>query len=365
MHCYAESGIDFQGREDLAEARDAFGQHQIEGTTLFDRPSHATLGGKTALWAISGAPSPIVEEMNDVEPTMAIVMYGTNDIGWFGNDFAKTFRWYSEAYLELVDTLLERGVIPVLSAIPHRTNKPELQRWTPTLNNLVRGIAEHHQIPFVDYYLATTPLPDFGLFRDGVHPNTMCDGNIRCGCRFDPEGLEHGYNLRNWIVLEALDRTRRALIAPESVTGESPLPTLQGLGTSDDPVVVDRIPFTDFRNTHDSTSDMLDVYTGCDAIQDESGPEVIYRLELEEERRLRFMVIDRSGVDVDIHILGESGAVETCIERNDVVVDRTLGPGTYTIVADSFVSESSGDLGGEYLLSISACEDGDPTCNAL
>jgi hypothetical protein len=166
---------------------------------------------------------------------------------------------------------------------------------------------------------------------------------------FTPDGLTAGYNIRNLLTIQTLDRARRVVVDSEAAPDVA-VRSIAGTGTVADPVVVDSLPFSDVRDTRESTNDAIDVYDGCAAAQDESGREHYYRFEVAEKRRVRALVVDDvdgDGADIDVHLLsGTSGA--DCIARDhrELVVD--LDPGTYYFVLDSF---SSGGVAreGEYL----------------
>ncbi|MDP6935595.1 MAG: hypothetical protein QGG40_21935, partial [Myxococcota bacterium] len=81
---------------------------------------------------------------------------------------------------------------------------------------------------------------------------------------------------------------------------------------------------------------------------DESGPEVIYTLETPTGGTLHLTVSDDSGVDVDLHVLSEADA-DACLARDDSEIEIVLDPGTYWIVADTYVGGY--EFPGPYLLS--------------
>ena len=174
------------------------------------------------------------------------------------------------------------------------------------------------------------------------------------------EGLEHGYNVRNLIVLESFDRIRRARFEEGAL--DSPHVPMVGAGSPTDPWVVDRFPFVDHRSTSDSPHDDVDVYPACDSDADESGPEWTYRLELERETALRFVVLDRGDVDIALHLLGDTADASSCVERDHRIVERTLAAGTHHLTLDSWVDADGVSREGEYLLVIVRCDDADGAC---
>ena len=127
-----------------------------------------------------------------------------------------------------------------------------------------------------------------------------------------------------------------------------------GEGTSVDPIEISRFPFRDIRSTLFSDSRVIDEYTGCRADQDESGPEVWYRIDLDRPRSLEFHVFDRGEVDIDLHLLDETQSADGCLERAHQSFNATLPAGTYFLTLDTFVSSSGIERSGEYLLLVLA-----------
>ncbi|HUH05019.1 MAG TPA: hypothetical protein VML75_23640, partial [Kofleriaceae bacterium] len=114
-----------------------------------------------------------------------------------------------------------------------------------------------------------------------------------------------------------------------------------------DPVIVDGLPFSDVRDTRDAAQAAIDTYDGCAATQDESGREHYYRFELTTARRIRALVIDHGGADIDLHLLGGTTGAD-CIARDHREIVADLAPGTYYFALDSFASGGVA-LEGEYL----------------
>ncbi|MBN1945412.1 MAG: SGNH/GDSL hydrolase family protein [Bradymonadales bacterium] len=360
LNCFAGSYVDLAGRTELQATLDHFLSGVIGSTTPFNRDSAAAEVGKTAWWAVSGTPSPLQTELEAASPRLAVVMFGTNDIGWYAPDYGRMLRWYSDAMMTLVDRLIEEGTIPILMSIPPRDDEPDLDDWVPTVNQVIRGLAQARQVPFVDFHRELVGLPSHGLGGDGVHPN-LCrvDGYYR-PCFLTSQCLQYGYNVRNLVTLEALHRVRLAVIEG-SFDPDPGTDPIQGDGSPQAPFEIDSLPFTHRADTSLSPYSRLSQYTGCLASQDESGPEYLYRLQLDEPAALRALVVSRSAVDVDLHLLDSSASAEGCIERNHTVLDRTLAAGEYYLSVDTFVSGGV-PQSGEYLLVVLPCQPGDSAC---
>ncbi len=117
-------------------------------------------------------------------------------------------------------------------------------------------------------------------------------------------------------------------------------------GTLDDPIPVGGDPgasltlpyeYRDSADTTEAVSDDIDVYPGHEQI-DESGPEVVYSFTIDEAARLAAAIdfAEPAGTDVDLHLLSDTGPV-TLVTRGDTSLYALLEPGTYWLVADTFV----------------------------
>ncbi|HVH97554.1 MAG TPA: SGNH/GDSL hydrolase family protein [Enhygromyxa sp.] len=360
LYCFATDVVDLDIHEPtLGSSLDYFLAGQAGDTTPFDRDTLAAEVGRTAGWAITGAPSPVEQELAEIHldgPSVALIHYGANDMH-MGLTYASALPGYFANMSDLLDLLIDRGVVPVVFGISRRLDQDGADDWVQTYNAVVRGLAQARSVPFVDLRFALEGLPGYGLSGDGLHLESYDEG----ACILTAEGLTHGYNIRNLIALELLDRLHGALIEDTPVAGEDP-PILLGEGHVDAPLEIPALPFADTRSTVDAPSLLLDEYSGCAALADESGPENIYRLVLDQPTPIRAVVLDRAGVDVDIHLLDDSASEIGCIARDDTTVERTLDPGTYYFSLDTYVNGEGVELSGEYTFVVLACEIGDTDC---
>src|SRR5207247_3238123 len=86
--------------------------------------------------------------------------------------------------------------------------------------------------------IGLTSPAQLGLGGDGLHPSPGPHP-----CWFTPDGLKYGVNQRNQLVLDALDRVKRALV--DGAVAEAAPPALAGSGSFGDPFLVDALPFVD------------------------------------------------------------------------------------------------------------------------
>jgi lysophospholipase L1-like esterase len=341
LHCFAGDAVRLDGRAALQATIDHFRAGNAGGSTPFDRTSLAATVGWSVQSALRGAPSPVSREIDAVSPRFAVVMFGTNDIE---NDNPS---YYGDQMRTLVDLLLDRGVIPLLSTIPPRDDRASSDAEVPTYNTLVRALAQSRGVPLMDLHRRLRPIPGHGLAGDNLHLDSAGAGS----CDFRPDGLTGGNNVRNLLTLEALDRVRRVLAGEPPPDAGGPYRT--GAGTAADPVLIEALPFGDVRNTHAAPQSALPEYPGCQSQADEGGGEFVYRLDLAAPARIRADVADGDGVDVDLHLLVDPTDAGTCLHRHDRQIVADLGAGTWYFVLDTYVAAGAPQP-GEYLLAIVA-----------
>lgn len=350
--------LDLDGRDALLPSIEHFRKGKVGTTTPFDRASLAASVGKSAIWAITGNPSPLEQETAAASPRFAFVGYGSNDMQ-LGLTYVTAAYPFYENLSELLDRLEQGGIVPIVAGLPSRSDNATGAAWVSVYDAITRGIAEARQLPYLSMYLATKGLPKLGLGSDGLHANVYTTGGAAQPCVFTSAALAFGNNVRNLHSIQQLDAVKRVVL--DSVPApDSAVPPPGGSGSKSSPFVVDALPFTHSAST-DTGEKSIDAYSGCSSSADESGPERYYGLELAEKTPIRVMLFDRTGVDVDLHLLGAEKTGAACIERDDRIIERTLEPGSYTLVVDSFVS-SGQVLSGDYLLVVTRCDPADTGC---
>ncbi len=334
FHCYSGTDVKLDVFSALETARAWFDKTKADGTrSSFDRTSLAATVGWSSFQPLAGTPSPIEQEITAISPAFAVVMLGTNETAEVGLEgFEKNMR-------AIVDLLFGLGVVPIFTTIPPRGDKPDANAIVPEMNAVVRAVAQMKQIPMVDLWSQLAGLPAYGLISDGIHLDVYVAGGAHA-CWLTKEGLVKGQNQRNRVTLDALDRAKRFLLDGAAV---EPTPkSLAGAGTWTSPYVVDTLPFVDDGNSKKGVK-VIDKY-GCSSA-DESGPEIVYALDLPAVTHLRARVFVDEGVDVDLHALSGSAAA-SCLTRADKTFDLTAGPGRVYFSVDSFVAAGVEKSGG-------------------
>jgi MYXO-CTERM domain-containing protein len=131
-----------------------------------------------------------------------------------------------------------------------------------------------------------------------------------------------------------------------------------GAGTLDDPTVVDALPYIVKGSTVMGPSDAIDSYS-CDPALDESGPEHIYRFNLEAPARVTAWVEgDGGSVDIDVHLLDGpeviGGVATQCATRANVIAEAEMSAGEHWVVVDSYAGDAQA---GSYVLHLEAIGD--------
>ncbi len=322
----------------------------------WERNTLAAEVGRTAGWVQSGTPSPLEREIAATNPRFALVNYGTNDMQQGITHETALWPFWNNMWT-LLTGLIADGIVPVVTGLNPRSDSVEAAYWVPTYNEVTRAMAQTLQLPYIDLYQAVVDLNDLGLVSDGIHGNSAPSG----ACSFDAAGLAYNYNTRNLLTLRTLDMVRSSVIEGSPAPDRAVL-AFAGDGLASDPFEIDQLPFAHHDSTLGAPTDAFDAYPACDSGQNESGPERIYQLQLDQPTRLRAMVFD-DDADIDLHHLAGSLDPAACNDRDDRIIQGTFAAGTHYFVLDTFVSSASGERAGEYTFVVVQCEAGDTACD--
>ena len=252
----------------------------------------------------------------------------------------------------LIDSLLARGVVPLLSTMPPRTDADYL-RYVPVFAGVARAIAQGRQIPLIDFNRELMALgAPYGLGSDHVHP-TCADYNTCCW--FDPASLQHGYNVRNLITLQALDRMHQIFDLGASNLDPA-APHLTGDGSRAAPFGISSLPYGELRDLRTSTFTATEPLS-CAGAPAVTGPQNLYRLVLTRATALRALVLDHGAGAQRVSLLS-GPSLANCLQSDPHLVAATLQPGTYYLA----VNAPAAGGGSEYNLSVTECAPGDPGC---
>jgi lysophospholipase L1-like esterase len=173
-------------------------------------------GGMTIRWADEN----VATWLNRLNPEVAVIMFGTNDLTMMEADE------YERRTRTVVNRCLEQGTVVILSTIPPRTGHlPKARQFA----DIVRRLGRELNVPVCDYMAEILQRrPDdwdgtLARFRDrqgyevltliagdGVHPSNPREFQND----FSEEGLRtNGFALRNYVVLRAYAQVIRLALS--------------------------------------------------------------------------------------------------------------------------------------------------------
>lgn len=197
----------------------------------FSRNSASALVFRPAVWAVESGGStdpecrpsetPLACEVRLIRPSYALVLFGTNDVTIMAAAGGDSSEDYLQAMASITRELRRRGVVPILTTIPPRTDDADAERLTELFNAGLVRLASEMRVPLINLWRALEPLPNHGISSDDLHLSLyggpectgLCDPRAcspACSSvEFGPEGLRYGYNKRNLVTIRALRRLER------------------------------------------------------------------------------------------------------------------------------------------------------------
>lgn len=153
---------------------------------------------------------------------------------------------------------------------------------------------------------------------------------------------------------DATDAGLPDLVDLDAAFGDLDAGALDGAGTWSDPIRIRSLPYSDTRDTRDGRR-VVDSY-GCAAATDESGPELVYRIDAPASGLVRARLEGvEGGADPDVHLLVGTDADEGCLARghNELayfVSPEEGAPGSLYVAVDTWVNGAGTELPGAYTL---------------
>ncbi|MBN2473380.1 MAG: SGNH/GDSL hydrolase family protein [Pirellulales bacterium] len=184
-------------------------------------PEYGNQGRMTIRWAHENVDA----WLKNLNPEVALIMFGTNDLG------SLALEEYETKTRQVVQKCLDNGTMVILSTIPPKHGQAEK---AAVFAEAVRRIARDLKVPLTDYHaeiLKRRPddwdgaMEKFSAYqgydvptlisRDGVHPSNP----RQYAGDYSAEGLRHnGFNLRSYLALikyaEVIDRVLPAKAEP-------------------------------------------------------------------------------------------------------------------------------------------------------
>lgn len=169
----------------------------------FGRKSQAAAGGFNAasildsLWAnpefCESGETPLSCEFRLSNPSVALIMFGTNDV--FYLDEAQ----YDFFLRSIIAETIRSHVLPIVSTFPVR---PEFPDKSVLYNQIVVQAAADYGVPLINLWRALEPLPNQGIDpEETTHMTVPPDG---AACVFIDANLQAGFTVRNLATLQTL-----------------------------------------------------------------------------------------------------------------------------------------------------------------
>lgn len=169
----------------------------------FGRKSQAAAGGFNAasildsMWAnpefCESGETPLSCEFRLSNPSVALIMFGTNDV--FYLDEAQ----YDFFLRSIIAETIRSHVLPIVSTFPVR---PEFPDKSVLYNQIVVQAAADYGVPLINLWRALEPLPNQGIDpEETTHMTVPPDG---AACVFIDANLQAGFTVRNLATLQTL-----------------------------------------------------------------------------------------------------------------------------------------------------------------
>lgn len=187
--------------ESLAAVIEFYASEELD---VFGRKSQAAAGGFNSasvldsMWAnpefCEAGETPLACEFRLTNPSVALIMFGTNDVFYLAEP------QYDFFLRSIVAETIQRGVLPVLSTFPLR---PEFPEKSLTYNQIVAQVALDYDVPLINLWQALEPLENQGI--DQVETTHMTAPENNAACYFLSDQLDYGFTVRNLVTLQTLE----------------------------------------------------------------------------------------------------------------------------------------------------------------
>jgi acyl-CoA thioesterase-1 len=150
----------------------------------------------------------LTDLLDQYKPQAVVVMLGTNDAS-----AGRPLDAYRRDMETILDAMLSRGIVPIVSTIPPHVHREALAR---SYNQALRDLTRKRQLPLIDFereILARRPSDWNGtlLAHDDVHPTAGIDGVTPTSAPTAENLKNSGYLLRGWLTVRKVGEVKRAV----------------------------------------------------------------------------------------------------------------------------------------------------------
>ena len=189
----------------------------------FDHPaggrSYTACGGIRADEMLAGGRQQmpkLVELLDQYKPQAVVLMLGTNDAS-----AGRSVEAYRKDMQSIVDAMLARGIVPIVSTIPPHVHRRQL---AASYNDALRALAERLRVPLIDFereILNRRPSDWDGTLmnRRDVHPTATRGGATPSSAPTAENLRKSGYLLRGWLSVKKIAEVKRTVFDPANPRG--------------------------------------------------------------------------------------------------------------------------------------------------
>ena len=191
------------GRYDYLQDTITFFQGSFAPESVAGKVGFNVASVQDRIWAdpayCTGSESPFTCEIRRTQASVAIIMFGANDVLFIPPEL------YEQKLRAMIEYASAQGVIPVLTTFTRRPDA--LWDRTLELNMVIVKLAREYDVPLINFWLAARYLPGNGILPDNAHLNQG-----RVSLRFDGDEKQWGHALRSLLTLQMLDQLRREVL---------------------------------------------------------------------------------------------------------------------------------------------------------
>jgi hypothetical protein len=200
------AGVPARGKDNQGKAADfdSFINPGLAATSGFNAASVLDATWNDPKWCKSSE-SPLACEYRVSKPSIAIIMFGTNDLK---SITPEQFDFYLRT---VVVQTYNAGIVPILSTFPMQ---PGADAPSLLYNQITAKIATDYDLPLINLWLALEPLPYKGVDpENSTHMTKPSGGHSGSLAEAD---LQAGYNVRNLVTLQTMEAILQA-VAPDAL----------------------------------------------------------------------------------------------------------------------------------------------------